>query len=88
MRNRIFFPKLKYLSFLHCACLRVVHVDKKFFSESENSALSWDVKGPKSNFELHVAADATINHVKKRQSSEKIKFVQIPQFLTMFIIML
>ena len=41
------------------------HIDNNFFSESENSALTRDIVGPKPNHMLHVAADATTNHVKR-----------------------
>ena len=61
-----FFPKLQYLCFRQCMHLRMGHIDHNCFAESENSALSRDSAGPKSNHKLHIAADATINHIKKR----------------------
>ena len=59
-------PKLKFLFFRHCVHLRMGCIDHNCFTESENSALLRDISGLKPNCKLHVAADATINHVKNR----------------------
>jgi len=42
------------------------YVDNNCFSESENSALSRDTNGPKSNHSLHVSGDTIVMHAKKR----------------------
>ena len=63
-----FFTKLKYLCFRHYMHLKMGQIDHNCFTESENSDLSRDRTGPKSNHKLHVAADATINHIKKRHA--------------------
>ena len=61
-----FFPKLKCSSFRNCVHLGMGYIDIDCFTESENSDLSRDAAGPKSNHKLYAAADATINHVKNR----------------------
>ena len=60
-----FFPKMKELCFRHHMSMRIGHVDNNCFSESENSDLTRDTAGPKQNHKLHVATDATTNHMKK-----------------------
>ena len=60
-----FFLKMKHLCFRHHMSMRIGHVDNNCFSESEHSDLTRDTAGPKQNHKLHVATDATTNHMKK-----------------------
>lgn len=61
-----FYPSLDRLCFRHYMHLGMGFIDNNCFTESENSALSRDTSGPKSNHKLHVAGDAIMMHTKKR----------------------
>jgi len=61
-----FFSSLNRLCFRNFAHLQMGFIDNNCFVESENSALSRDKNGPKSNHRLHVSCDAIIGHTKKR----------------------
>ena len=64
-----FFTKLECLCFRHYMHLKMGQIDQNCFSEFENSALSRDKSGPKSNHKLHVAINATTNHIKKMHAT-------------------
>ena len=46
--------------------LRMGHIDNNCFVESENSAMSRDPNGPKSNHRFYESCDAIVGHIKKR----------------------
>ena len=61
-----FLPQLHRLCFRHCKNQKAGFIDNNFFSESENSALSRDSLGPRSNHKLHVSCDTIMQNSKKR----------------------
>lgn len=65
-----FMPSMDRLCFRHFKYSSMGCIDNNCFVESENSALSRDNAGPKSNHRLHVATDAIIGHTRKRFVNE------------------
>ena len=61
-----FFPSLHRLCFRNFIHLQMGFIDNNCFAESENSALSRDTNGPRSNHRLHVSCDMIIGHTNKR----------------------
>ena len=61
-----FILSLYRISFRHYLYKRMGFIDNNYFSESENSALSRNSSGPKSNNKLYVSGDKIMNHQKKR----------------------